>query len=210
MANRKRNNVSKRLPLGGLGGFLFLLMSLPLMAQRNHVPEESGKEVSRNVTIDTSNRLQTIEGWGVSLCWWAHMCGKWEESKIDSLVDWLVSPDGLNYNIFRYNIGGGDDPENRNCELHHMARGKGIRAEMPGFKHYPTDTAYDWQADSAQIKIMLKIRERRPDAIFEAFSNSAPWYMTVSGCVGGHKDKNKDNLRPHCYEAFADYLIDVS
>jgi O-glycosyl hydrolase len=90
-----------------------------------------------------------------------------------------------------------------------MARGKGIRAEMPGFKHYPTDTAYDWQADSAQIKIMLKIRERRPDAIFEAFSNSAPWYMTVSGCVGGHKDKNKDNLRPDCYEAFADYLIDV-
>ena len=90
-----------------------------------------------------------------------------------------------------------------------MARGKGIRAEMPGFKHYPTDTEYDWQADSAQIKIMLKIRERRPDAIFEAFSNSAPWYMTVSGCVGGHKDKWKDNLRPDCYEAFADYLIDV-
>ena len=198
--------LNKKLPLGGL---LFLFMSLPLMAQRNRIPEESGKNVSREVTIDTSDRLQTIEGWGVSLCWWAHMCGKWEESKIDSLVDWLVSPDGLNYNIFRYNIGGGDDPQNRNCDLHHMARGKGIRAEMPGFKHYPTDTAYDWQADSAQIKIMLKIRERRPDAIFEAFSNSAPWYMTVSGCVGGHKDKNKDNLRPDCYEAFADYLIDV-
>ena len=176
--------LNKKLPLGGL---LFLFMSLPLMAQRNRIPEESGKNVSREVTIDTSDRLQTIEGWGVSLCWWAHMCGKWEESKIDSLVDWLVSPDGL----------------------HHMARGKGIRAEMPGFKHYPTDTEYDWQADSAQIKIMLKIRERRPDAIFEAFSNSAPWYMTVSGCVGGHKDKNKDNLRPDCYEAFADYLIDV-
>ena len=188
---------------------IFFPLSLLLMAQGNRVPEESGKNVSRNVTIDTSKRLQTIEGWGVSLCWWAHMCGKWEESKIDSLVDWLVSPEGLNYNIFRYNIGGGDDPENRNCDVHHMARGKGIRAEMPGFKHYPTDTEYDWQADSAQIKIMLKIRERRPDAIFEAFSNSAPWYMTVSGCVGGHKDKNKDNLRPDCYEAFADYLIDV-
>ena len=208
MAICKRNNVSKKLPFGRLGGFL-LLISLPMMAQGNSVPEEAGKEITREVTIDTSKRLQTIEGWGVSLCWWAHMCGKWEDSKIDSLVDWLVSPDGLNYNIFRYNIGGGDDPENRNCDLHHMARGKGIRAEMPGFKHYPTDTAYDWQADSAQIKIMLKIRERRPDAIFEAFSNSAPWYMTVSGCVGGHKDKWKDNLRPDCYEAFADYLIDV-
>ena len=56
---------------------------------------------------------------------------------------------------------------------------------------------------------MLKIKERRPDAIFEAFSNSAPYYMTVSGCCGGHKDATKDNLRPECYAEFAHYLVDV-
>ena len=62
------------------------------------------------------------------------MCGKWSNDKIDEIVDWLVDPNGLNYNIFRYNIGGGDDPLNRNCTPHHMASGKGLRAEMEGFK----------------------------------------------------------------------------
>lgn len=164
--------------------------------------------VAGEIAIDTSRRAQQIEGWGVSLCWWARMCGTWDDARIDEIVDWLVSPDGLNYNVFRYNIGGGDDPQNRNCELHHMGKGKGLRAEMPGFKVY-ADSEYDWKADSAQTKIMLKIKERRPDAIFEAFSNSAPWFMTVSGCCGGADDAAKDNLRPDCYAAFAEYLVDV-
>ena len=158
--------------------------------------------------VDASKTLQTVEGWGVSLCWWAHMCGVWPDEDIDKLLDWVVSPDGLNYNLFRYNIGGGDDPENRNCTLHHMARGKGIRAEMPGFKMYE-DSEYDWEADSAQVKIMLKIREKRPDAQFEAFSNSAPWWMTISGCVAGNANPGEDNLKKEYYEAFADYLVDV-
>ena len=66
---------------------------------------------------------EPFEGWGISLCWWANMCGSWSEERIDSLVDWLVSPQGLNFRIFRYNIGGGDDPMNRNCTPHHMGKG---------------------------------------------------------------------------------------
>ena len=163
---------------------------------------------AKDITVNTANRAQTIEGWGVSLCWWAHMCGTWSDESIDEIIDWLVSPEGLNYNIFRYNIGGGDDPLNRHCDKHHMGKGKGLRAEMPGFKVYP-DSPYDWDADSAQIKIMCKIKERRPDAIFEAFSNSCPWWMTVSGCCGGNADAAKDNLRKDCYDDFARYLVDV-
>ncbi len=120
----------------------------------------------------------------------------------------MVSPDGLNYSHFRYNIGGGDDPENRNCDLHHMGKGKGLRAEMEGFKDFTGDR-YHWERDSAQRRIMLKIREKRPDAVFEAFSNSCPYYMTYSGCVGGNKDGGKDNLKPEYYEEFAHYLVDV-
>lgn len=148
------------------------------------------------------------EGWGVSLCWWAGQCGKWDDRKIDEIVSWLVSPEGLNYSHFRYNIGGGEDPENRHCKLHHMATGKGLRAEMEGFKDFSGDN-YHWERDSAQRKIMLKIKEKRPDAVFEAFSNSCPYYMTVSGCVAGHADGSKDNLKPEYYEEFAHYLVDV-
>ncbi len=163
------------------------------------------------VSIRPDRRLQTVQGWGVSLCWWAHMCGRWDEARVDSLVRWLVSPDGLNYNVFRYNIGGGDDPLNRHCKPHHMAAengGKGIRAEMQGFRS-DSLAAYDWTADAGQRAIMLKIKQLRPDAVFEAFSNTPPWWMTHSGCAAGHEDAGRDNLRPECYEAFAHYLVDV-
>lgn len=158
--------------------------------------------------VNVNDVLQRNEGWGVSLCWWARMCGEWSDDKIDEIVDWLVSPEGLNYNIFRYNIGGGDDPENRHCQLHHMDNGKGRRAEMEGFK-VSAESAYDWSRDAGQRKIMLKIKEKRPDAIFEAFSNTPPYYMTVSGCCAGNKNGGKDNLRHDCYEDFANYLVDV-
>lgn len=151
---------------------------------------------------------QHFDGWGVSLCWWAAQCGKWEDAKIDEIIDWLVSPTGLNYSHFRYNIGGGDDPQNQNCDLHHMGWGKGLRAEMEGFKDFSGDE-YHWERDAAQRKIMLKIKEKRPDAVFEAFSNSCPYYMTYSGCVAGNKDGGKDNLKPEYYEEFAHYLVDV-
>lgn len=151
---------------------------------------------------------QHFDGWGVSLCWWANMCGKWSDKAIDEIITWLVSPTGLNYSHFRYNIGGGDDPENKNCTLHHMGGGKGLRAEMEGFKDFSGDE-YHWERDEAQRKILLKIHEKRPDAVFEAFSNSCPYYMTYSGCVSGNTDGGKDNLRPEYYKEFAHYLVDV-
>ena len=163
---------------------------------------------AESYSVNPEQVVQHWDGWGVSLCWWAGQCGKWDDEKVDEIIDWLVSPDGLNYSHFRYNIGGGDDPQNRNCELHHMGKGKGLRAEMEGFKDFTGDQ-YHWERDSAQRRIMLKIKEKRPDAVFEAFSNSCPYYMTYSGCVAGNKDDSKDNLKPEYYEEFAHYLVDV-
>ncbi len=171
-------------------------------------PAEQPELESYRYIINPEARRQTFEGWGVSLCWWANMCGKWSDEKIDEIIDLLVSPDKLNFRIFRYNIGGGDDPDHANCDEHHMGKGKGLRAEMEGFKDY-SDGEYIWTRDAAQRKIMLKIKEKRPDAIFEAFSNSAPWYMTYSGCCAGADNSSQDNLKPEYYEEFAHYLVDV-
>ncbi len=158
--------------------------------------------------VAPAQKMQVCEGWGASICWWGNMCGKWSDATIDKMIDWLVSPNGLNMNIFRYNIGGGDDPLNKHCTPHHMGKGKGLRAEMEGFQDYPGGP-YVWERDSAQRRIMLKIKKKRPDAIFEAFSNSAPWWMTYSGCVGGNVNAADDNLKPEYYDAFANYLVDV-
>lgn len=158
--------------------------------------------------VAPAQKLQINEGWGSSICWWGNKCGEWSEATVNKMIDWLVSPSGLNMNVFRYNIGGGDDPENAHCEPHHMGKGKGLRAEMEGFQDGP-GMPYLWERDAAQRRIMLKIKEKRPDAIFEAFSNSAPWWMTYSGCCGGAVNANDNNLRPEYYEAFAHYLVDV-
>jgi O-glycosyl hydrolase len=183
-----------------------ILLALTLTCSARKAPQP---ERIVNGTADATARFnRPFLGWGVSLCWWANECGKWDDQKIDEIVDWLVSPQNLNYRVFRYNIGGGDDPQWRHCSPHHFGHGKGLRAEMEGFKDGP-DEPYNWSRDAAQRKIMLKIRERRPDAVFEAFSNSAPYWMTLSGCCAGNVNATDDNLDPRYYDTFAHYLVDV-
>lgn len=168
-------------------------------------------QAQTTITVSPDKELQKVEGWGASMIWWAHMVGQWEnEAKIDTMIDLLVSPDQLNMNIFRYNIGGGDAPNHYSTEetKGHMARGKGLRAEMEGFLDSP-NAVYNWTRDAAQRKIMLKIKAKRSDVIFEAFSNSPPYWMTYSGCSAGNHDPLMDNLKPEYYEAYCDYLIEV-
>mgnify|MGYP001015667253 FL=1 len=63
------------------------------------------------ITIDPDATYQTIEGWGASICWWGNQIGRWSPDNRNRLIEKIVSPtDGLGYNIFRYNIGGGDNP----------------------------------------------------------------------------------------------------
>ncbi len=195
---RLRQKIMKKQLLGIIG--LVLIFCNQLQSQN-----------SIEIYINPNKQYQTVEGWGASLCWWAHMVGNWdEEKKIDEIVDLITLPDKLNMNIFRYNIGGGDDPSHYSTSENsgHMASGKGIRAEMEGFKP-SVEAPYNWTADAGQRKIMLKIKEKRPDAIFEAFSNSPPYWMTYSGCSAGNDPSNADNLKPEYYELFCDYLIDV-
>ncbi|MDE6316915.1 MAG: glycoside hydrolase [Muribaculaceae bacterium] len=184
-----------------------LMLTISGVKAQNVVMADVSDVATQSYEINPDDRRQVNEGWGVSLAWWANMCGKWSDDKIDKIIDWLVSPTGLNYNVFRYNIGGGDAPGHN-----HMADGKGIRAQMEGFKD-SSDGEYIWTRDAAQRKIMLKIREKRPDAIFEAFSNTPPYYMTISGCASGNSSLwgllSAENLSSSRYEEFARYLVDV-
>lgn len=154
----------------------------------------------QTVSIDPGQQLQKFEGWGTSLCWWAVSTGAWSEEARNELIGAIVDPDtGLGYTCFRYNIGGGDDPAHT-----HLS---GERA-VPGFK--PTENgAYDWDADPYQRNILLSLAARNNQCIFEAFSNSPPWWMTISGCASGNTN-GADNLKPEYFPAFADYLATVA
>lgn len=69
---------------------------------------------------------------------------------------------------------------------------------------------YDWDADINQINVLKAAAAASgEDFIAEAFSNSPPYFMTISGCSSGNTDSNKDNLREDSYKAFAKYMADV-
>lgn len=150
------------------------------------------------VKVDTSVRHQSFEGWGTSLCWWANNVGGWAPEARNAVIDAIVNPTtGLAYNIFRYNIGGGENPNHE-----HMGKYR----EMPGFS--PSAGTWDWQADANQRAVLRRIVETGENVLLEAFSNSPPYWMTKSGCASGSAD-GSNNLKDDAYDDFADYLTEV-
>ena len=163
----------------------------------------NGAMAQTKVVVDPGKRYQVFEGWGSSLCWWAVKAGAWSEANRDKLIGAIADPDtGLGYTIFRYNIGGGDQPGHN-----HLTKGDGAAA-VPGYK--PTESGdFDWTADLYQRNIAFELAKRVKDPIFEAFSNSPPWWMTKSGCVSGGNN-GADNLKDDYFDDFADYLSEVA
>lgn len=161
------------------------------------IPE---KEEFISIPKDFQDVYVIWDGWGTSLCWWANFVGGLPKEDFDFVVDLLFDPrKGLGMNIVRYNIGGGAD----------LTFDKNLRpfGDMPGFKAGPNEP-YDWTADKRQRAVLFAAREKGAN-IFEAFNNSPPHWMTMSGSVTGNWNKGQDNLNPKYYEAFADYLTEV-
>ena len=152
------------------------------------------------VAPDWTHPGKPFEGWGTALVWFAHVTGRLPDSVRVDLADKLYGDAGLRLSIARYNIGGGnavDTPP-------YLRPG----ADVPGFL---TEKGWDWTADAGQRWWLDAIRERVPERtrIFEAFSNSPPSFMTVSGRVSGNENGLQDNLKPGEEGAFADYLARV-
>ena len=162
----------------------------------------------KNITISTANASKTndgiFEGWGTSLCWWANRVGFSEKLTNDS-AKLFFSKEGLGLNIMRYNIGGGDDPTHN-----HIKR---TDSEMPGWWKYNEDTkefVFNSNTDKNQLRVLSEAyKAAGSDAYVEAFSNSPPYYMTVSGCSSGNKSPIVNNLKKSQIVPFAKYLAEV-
>lgn len=151
------------------------------------------------VKVDANVKHQTFEGWGTSLAWWAHQIGGWSATKRNQFVDQLVDPvNGLGYNVFRYNIGGGDAPSHEHMDANR---------EMPGFAS--SSGTWDFDADARQTAVLSRLVATGKNVIIEAFSNSPPYWMTKSGCASGSTD-GSNNLKDDAYESFASYLVTVT
>jgi O-glycosyl hydrolase len=166
------------------------------------------------ITIDPSYHGPEWEGWGTSLAWFADVTGGYPDEIRNKLADMLYGPNGLNLNIARYNIGGGNAPT-----VKPYLRPGGA---VPGWwmapaTYTPADKDWwdpdnpqhwNWQADANQRWWVDKIKKRVDH--WETFSNSPPWFQTVSGYVSGGFDPNADQIRPETLDDFATYLARVT
>ncbi|MEJ7830655.1 MAG: RICIN domain-containing protein, partial [Segetibacter sp.] len=118
---------------------------------------------------------------------------------INSICSDLTSSNELNFNYFRFDIGGGDAP------AHNHFRSDG--GAMPGYKSTRT-SSYNWLADSNQIKVLKKLYALKSSAIYEMAGYSPPYWMTKSGCAAGNTD-GSDNLLDADYGTYANYLTDI-
>ncbi|MFI9209886.1 RICIN domain-containing protein [Streptomyces sp. NPDC053253] len=160
------------------------------------------------VRLDPSYQHPAFQGWGTALAWFANVTGGWPDAQRNALADALYGADGLGFTIARYNIGGGDSPET----TPYMRPG----AAVPGYWNRPGAETPDWwdpnRADhwnpgaDANQRWWLTAAKARGATTFEAFSNSAPYFMTNSGLVSGAADGWRDNLRSDQYDRFAAYL----
>ncbi len=151
-------------------------------------------DVDKVAKINPANVLvNNFQGWGVSLCWWANVVGGYTNR--DEYADLVFNRLGLN--MVRYNIGGGEDPNGPDTMQ--------FRAKVPGFE--PKRDIWDWNADQNQ-RWMLKAALKRGVNRVEAFANSPPYWMTVSGSVTG-AEGGTNNLKVACEDDFAVYLAEV-
>ena len=102
-----------------IGTSMIFSAAAPVMADVNRVQEV-------NITVNPDIHHQTLEGWGTSLCWWGNIIGSWGDADYNNngtpdreeIAELAFSPEYLNLNIVRYNVGGGDkeDTSIKRCE----------------------------------------------------------------------------------------------
>jgi O-glycosyl hydrolase len=165
------------------------------------------------VKPDPAYRQQPFEGWGASLAWMAEATGGYPDAVRNRLADLVFGADGLNLNIARFNVGGGNAPD-----VPPYLRAGGA---VPGWWKAPAGTTradkdwwtpgdpaeFDAAADPNQRWWVDKIKSRVTK--WEAFSNSPPYFQTVSGYVSGGLNATDEQLRAGKIGDFTAYLAQV-
>ncbi len=64
-----------------------------------------------------------------------------------------------------------------------------------------------WNLDADQTQRWWVDRIKNDITHWEAFSNSPPWFQTVSGYVSGGFNSSQDQLRTESVDDFSSYLV---
>ncbi|WP_146197377.1 RICIN domain-containing protein [Promicromonospora sp. AC04] len=182
-------------------------------AQPGAVADAASTTAAPGVTVrpDPSYAGEPFEGWGTSLVWFANATGGYPDEIKNELADMLFGDDGMNLNIARYNIGGGNAPDVPD----YLRAG----AAVDGWWQAPDGTTRDdvdwwdpanpdhWNPDADATQRWWVDRIKDDITHWETFSNSPPWFQTVSGYVSGGFNANTDQLKPESIDDFAAYVV---
>lgn len=168
------------------------------------------------VKADPQDKRGQWEGWGCSFAWWAHAVGaKNHESLYADLffstkaVPFLDQQlPGLNFNIIRYNVGGGGRKETYEDAVEKVPDILPWHRDIDGYwinwaSKDPTSASWDWSRDAGQRSMMQAAVKRGVNHV-EFFSNAPMWWMmdTKSSAGGRLQEWNKAD--------FALYLANVA
>ena len=155
------------------------------------------------ISYNESVEHQAFKGFGTSAAWWAQVLGNSEHA--DEIARLLYSEDGLNLDIYRFNVGAGeaDNPNNR---IHNTWRST---ESFYVFSQEENKYVYDFSRDSAAVAMMEKaLQYGAKEVIF--FCNSPHYSMTHSGQASGGLTQHFSNLKKENYQDFAEYLLTIA
>ncbi|MCF4122443.1 RICIN domain-containing protein [Antribacter sp. KLBMP9083] len=181
------------------------------------------------ITPDPSYRAsEPFQGWGTSLVWFANATGGYPDDVREELYQKVFGEDGLNLNIARYNVGGGNAVDVDDDA--YMRKGgavegwwqsdldgdgdtdEAVRANAEAYRAaWDADDAasYDLTADATQRWWVDRLVQDDQITHWEAFSNSPPWFMTENAYVTGGFNASTDQLRQDSIDDFAEYMVSV-
>lgn len=167
--------------------------------------------------IDLQAEEQTLGGFGASSAWIYQELGLPQyEEQANRAIDMLYGDDGLELNIFRYNIGGGSAdaaldsvwPYNSGAiDSARRAESFFIAENYDAPEDFLKEENYDFDGRDVAVQGMLK-RALDTGNITRVvfFANSPHYLMTLSGvCTGEYEYQN--NLNPDFYDEYSEYLL---
>ena len=158
---------------------------------------------SANMTIDVSGtRVQEVNGFGTSAAWWAQMVSS--DKTRSELAKALFSEDGLALNIYRYNVGGGTNPEkNRIRDKSRMTESFYVLNKETG------KYEYDFSRDANAMAMLRKSLSYGCIDTVVLFANSPHYSMTKNGETFGETE-NVCNLKEECFDDYVAYFLTIT
>ncbi|MDE6758985.1 MAG: hypothetical protein K2J89_06925 [Clostridia bacterium] len=161
-----------------------------------------------SITLDTSKKYQTMNGFGASSAWIYQELGKLEDGEFKDLaVEMLYGDSGLALNTFRYNVGAGGVESDNYEDALRGAESFFVAEKFSGDYSVFADPAnYDFTRDKATVDMFERALATGNIKQIVFFANSPHYLMTKNNKTHGENEYD-NNLKEECYGAFSDYML---